>query len=161
MELVWAVWTGGSQPSSHLCFSLSLTAPFRFCSLPSPLFASRFCSVSGQRLIRPNPRQCLARCTGSVMMMATVHCDECVSVRAAGRRWDAAHVIVYLPSTSRWRSPERMCFSTTLPLSVPSSRLSAGSPAAQFRVWTAFQVQNVQHELRGKVMRRRGKQTGT
>lgn len=78
------MWTGGSQPSSHLYFSLLLPTPFHFCSLPSPLFASRFCSVSGQRLIRPNPWQCLARCTASVMM-ASVHCDECVSIHALGR----------------------------------------------------------------------------
>lgn len=35
----------------------SSSPPFLFS--PLPLFASRFCSVSGQRLIRPNPWQCL------------------------------------------------------------------------------------------------------
>lgn len=29
--------------------------------------------------------------------MALAHCGECVSVQALGGRWDAAHVIVYLP----------------------------------------------------------------
>lgn len=29
--------------------------------------------------------------------MALMHCGQCVPVRALGRRWDATHVIVYLP----------------------------------------------------------------
>lgn len=63
MGLVGAVWTGGSQPSSHLCFSLSPTAPLPFLCPPlSPLsasppsfvcLASFLRSLSGQPLIRP------------------------------------------------------------------------------------------------------------
>lgn len=79
-------------------------------------------------------------------------------------RWDAAHVIVYLPLTSRWHSPERMCFSTHslshsfffLPLI-----LSRITPMALFSIWTRFLVQNVQHEVRGKQVRLPERQNGT
>lgn len=132
---------GGSQPSSHLCFSLSLTAPFHFCCLPFPLFASHFCSVSGQRLIRPNPSQCLACCTGSLVM---VPCALwCVHVQALGRRWDSAHIIVYLPLTSRWW--KNVCLDTHSfsPTLFPSLfTFSIIPPVDHFSVWTVF-VQNM------------------
>lgn len=139
---------GGSQPSSHLCFSLSLTAPFHFCSLPFPLFASHFCSVSGQRLIRPNPSQCLACCTGSLVM---VPCALwCVPVQALGRRWDSAHIIVYLPSTSRWW--KNVCldthsFSPTLSFPLHFQHHPFCGP---LQCMDCFFVQNMQHEVKGR-----------
>lgn len=81
---------------AHLCSHCSLQHSFYFCFLPFPLFVLHFSSVSGQRLIRPNPWQCLARATGLVAAVL-LHCGVCVSVEALGRRWDAANVIVYLP----------------------------------------------------------------
>ncbi|TNN75999.1 hypothetical protein EYF80_013762 [Liparis tanakae] len=36
-----------------------------------------------------------------------------------------------------------------------------GSPVAHSGIWTWFRVQNIQHEVRGKVVREPGRQTGT
>lgn len=76
-------------------------------------------------------------------------------------RWDAAHVIVYLPSTSRWRSQERLCFSTHSLSLFPPLILSSISPMALFSIWTRFLVQNMQHEVMGKQVRLPGRQNGT
>lgn len=78
-------------------------------------------------------------------------------------RSDAAHIIVYLPSTSRWHSQERLCFSTlslSLSLSLPLV-LSSISPMALLSIWTGFLVQHVQHEVIGKQVRLPGRQNGT
>ena len=70
-------------------------------------------------------------------------------------------LFIYLP-TSRWRSAERMCFLTH---SLFSSPLTPSPPPSLLWltpvVRTVFQVQNAQHEVRGKVMREPGRQTGT
>lgn len=51
--------------------------------------------------------------------------------------------------------------SLSFPLSFLTPSLSTVSPVAHFSVWTVFQVQNAQHEARGKVVRQPGRQTGT
>lgn len=138
MEPVQAVWMRGSQPFSHLCFSLLHATLLHFCSLPFPLFASRFCSVSGQRLIRPNPWQCLARGTGSVAT-ALMHCGECVSVEALGRRWDSTHVIVYLPFHFQMAVSRKNVLIDILSLSLfPRSSRSSVSPMAHSNLVTCF-----------------------
>lgn len=71
-------------------------------------------------------------------------------------------LFIYL-STSRWRPAERMCFLThsfSSPL-FPPSFPSSISPVAHSGIWTRFRVQNIQHEVRGKVVREPGRQTGT
>lgn len=85
----------------------------------------------------------------------------CVSVRALGRRWDATHVIVYLPFHFQMALSRKNVLLDTLSLSLPRSFPSTSPPAAHSSVWTVFRVQNAQHEVRGKVVREPGRQTGT
>lgn len=136
-----------------------------FCSLPFPLFALCFCSVSGQRLIRPNPWQCLARDAGSVAA-ALMHCGEHVSVRALGRRWDASHVIVYLPFHFQMALSRKNVVLDTHPLSMPLSfsllgsvlNLSRGSLCC-FGVGFRSRTRSVRR--REEAVRETGRQTGT
>lgn len=93
--------------------------------------------------------------------MALAHCGERVSVRALGRRWDATHVIVYLPFHFQMALSRKNVLLDTLSLPLPRSFPSTSPPAAHSSVWTVFQVQNAQHEVRGKVVRKPGRQTGT
>lgn len=156
MEPVQAAWTGGSQPASHLCFSLSAAALLHFCSLPFPLFASCFCSGSGQRLIRPNPWQCLAHGTGS-LAAALEHCGDCVCSRFREEmECSLRHCLSTFPLPDGTQQKE--CASWQ-PSSLSSSFLHpfipfSISPVVLSTLWICFQVQNVQHEVRQRKPRR-------
>lgn len=96
--------------------------------------------------------------------MALMHCGACVSVQTLGRRWDAAHVIVYLPFLFQMAHSKKNVLLDIFSLSFPpfphSFLTSSISPVAQHSVCTWFHVQNTWHEVRGNVLEP-GKQTGT
>lgn len=62
--------------------------------------------------------------------MALVHCGECVSVavQALGKRWDVAHVIVYLPFHFQMALSRKNVLLDTLSLSLPLSFLTPSLP---------------------------------
>lgn len=88
--------------------------------------------------------------------MALMHCGQCVPVRALGRRWDATHVIVYLPFHFQMALSGENVLLDTLSLSLPLLTPSPSTipPVAHSGAWTVFQVQNTRHEVRGKVAKR-------
>lgn len=77
-------------------------------------------------------------------------------------------LFIYL-SISRWRSAERMCFlkrslsfsPSLFPHSFPSTTSFLHLSCGSLGVWTGFQIQNTQREVRGKVVSEPGRQTGT